>query len=160
MMQIKAVRRSQSEAPVNLARPRRWRVDATITASQVTWVRGVRPRTVRGGAAITAGQVVYKNTATNEHELADADTDTASEVAGIAISDGQDGRDMLIAPPGAVLNVGFTTVAGTIYVLSTTAGGIAPEADLAQGDFVVVLFVGNGTAVVELIAKKGTAAHA
>lgn len=160
MMKLTAVRRQHAEAPINLTRVRRWHVDATITATQVAWVRGVRPRTVRGGAAITAGQVVYKNTATNEHELADADTDTASEVAGVAISDGQDGRDMLIAPPGAVYNCGFTTTAGTIYVLSTTAGGIAPEADLASGDYVVVLFVGNGTAIVELIAKKGTAVHA
>lgn len=134
--------------------------DITVTASQVKWVSGVRPVIVKAGAAITRGQAVYLNTTTLEYELADADTAAASEFAGIALTDGQDGSDMLIAPPGAVIDWGATLVAGTIYVVSTTAGGVAPDVDLAAGDYVVVLAIGAGTRQAEIIGKKGAAVHA
>ena len=133
--------------------------DITVTAGNVKWVSGARPVVVKAGASITRGQPVYLNTATGEHELADADTDAASIVAGVALSDGYDGADMLIAPPGAVINWGATLTAGTIYVLSTTAGSVAPWADLATGDYVVVLAIGAGTANAEIIVKKGAAVH-
>lgn len=134
--------------------------DASITAANVKWSSGVRPATVKAGATITPGQVVYLDTTTNTHKLADGDLDTESNVSGISIDGGVDGRDMFLGIPGSVINVGFTTVAGTIYVLSLTAGGIAPWADLGTGDYVNVLFIGNGTALVELICKRGTAVHA
>lgn len=134
--------------------------DISVTAANVTWVSGTRPRVVKAGATITPGQAVYLNTATGEHELADADTDAASEFAGIAISDGANARDMIIAPPGAVINWGATLVAGTIYTLSTTAGGVGVEADLATGDYVVVLAIGAGTANARIIGAKGAAVHA
>jgi len=134
--------------------------DITVTATNVKWISGTRPQVVKGGAAITAGQSVYLNTSTLEHELADADTDATSVFAGIALTGGQDGADMLIAPPGAVIDFGATLTAGTIYVLSTTAGGVAPEADLASGDYVVVLAIGAGTRQAEIIGKRGAAVHA
>lgn len=134
--------------------------DISVTAANVKWVSGTRPRVVKAGATITAGQAVYLNTTTLEHELADADTDAASEVAGVSLTDGVDGRDMLIAPAGATIAWGATLTAGTIYVLSATAGGVAPEADLATGDYVVVLAVGAGTANARIINAKGAAVHA
>ncbi|GIL09288.1 MAG: hypothetical protein BroJett033_7990 [Chloroflexota bacterium] len=134
--------------------------DISVTANQVKWISGTRPMVVKGGAAITAGQAVYLNTTTLEHELADADTDATSVFAGIAITGGQDGADMLIAPPGAVIDFGATLTAGTIYVVSPTAGGIAPWADLTAGDYVVVLAIGAGTRQAEIIGKRGAAVHA
>jgi hypothetical protein len=134
--------------------------DITVTTANVKWVSGTRPQVVKAGATIARGQVVYLNTTTLEHELADADTDAASNIAGIALTDGVDGSDMLIAPPGATINFGATLTAGTIYTLSTTAGGVAPEADLATGDYVTVLGIGAGTAFAEIIGKKGAAVHA
>lgn len=134
--------------------------DISVTAANVKWVSGNRPLVVKAGATITRGQAVYLNTSTLEHELADADTDAASQFAGIALTDGADGSDMLIAPPGAVINWGATLTAGTIYTLSTTAGGVGPEADLAAGDYVVILAIGAGTANAEIIGKKGAAVHA
>lgn len=159
-MSIRAIRRSNSEAPVNLAQRRAWFVDVSQTATSVKWVSGTRPRVVPAGATIAAGNAVYLNTSTLKYELADADVDATSEFAGIALSDGVNGRDMLIAPPGAVINWGATLTAGTIYVLSTTAGGVAPWADLGAGDYVVVLCIGAGTANAEVIGKKGAAVHA
>lgn len=135
-------------------------VDISQTPANVKWVSGTRPEIVKAGATVAAGQPVYRNTSTGEYELADADTDAASEFAGVAITDGVDGREMLMAPPGAVINWGATLPAGTIVTLSTTAGGICPEADLATGDYVVVLAIGAGTANAEIIGKKGDAVHA
>jgi len=133
--------------------------DIVVTPANVKWVSGARPQIVKAGETIARGKAVYQNTTTLEHELADADTDAASEFAGIALSDGYDGADMLIAPPGATINWGATLTAGTLYVLSTTAGGVAPDTDLVAGDYVVVLAIGAGTANAELIGIKGAAVH-
>lgn len=134
--------------------------DLSITAANVKWVSGVPPKTVRAGETITEGMPVYRLTTDNEHYKCDADNDASSEFAGVALTNAVDGRDMLIAPPGAVINVGATLTAGTIYSLSTTAGGVAPETDLAAGDYVTILYIGNGGANHEVIGKKGTAVHA
>lgn len=134
--------------------------DISPTVANVKWVSGNRPQVVKAGATVTRGQAAYLNTATLEHELADADTDAASEFAGIFLTDGYDGSDVLLAPPGAVINFGATLTAGTIYTLSATAGGVCPDTDLAQGDYVVVLAIGAGTAIAEIIGKKGDAVHA
>lgn len=159
-MTIRTIRRSNNEAQINLAKRRAWFIDVSQTPANVTWVSGNRPIVVKAGATILAGQPVFLNTTTLEHELADADTDAASNFAGISLTGGVDGRDMLIAPPGAVINWGATLTAGTIYVVSTTAGAVAPWADLATGDYVVVLAIGAGTANAEIIGKKGAAVHA
>lgn len=130
--------------------------DLSITAGNVAWVSGTRPKVVTGGATITRGQALYKDDSDNEYKLADAGAVGTAVLDGIALTDGTDGAEMLVAPRGATLNIGATTTAGTIYVISETAGGIAPVGDLATGDFVVVAFVGSGTANVEIIAQPAT----
>lgn len=133
--------------------------DLSITAANVKWNSGTPTQKANGGAAITEGQVLYRLAADNELYLADADTDAASEVEGIAISTGQNGREMLYAPAGANVNIGATTTAGKAYVLSTTAGGIIAIDDVAApttGDYLVILFIGTGTANVDLILAKGS----
>lgn len=134
--------------------------DVSLTAANVTWVSGVPPQTVIAGETITEGMPVYRLSSDNEHYKCDADTDAASEFAGIALTNGVNGRPMVIAPPGAVINVGATLTAGTVYALSTTAGGIAPETDLLAGDYITVVYIGNGGTNHEVIGKKGTAVHA
>lgn len=134
--------------------------DLSITAASVTWVSGVRPFVGQGGATGTPGQPVYLDTTTNTYKLTDGDTDTESVCAGILIDSMVSGRPCLIAPPGAVIQIGATPVAGTIYVCSLTAGGIAPWADLGTGDYVMVLFIGVASGVVELICKRGSTVHA
>ena len=134
--------------------------DISVTAAQVTWVSGVRPFVGQGGDTGTPGQTVYLDTTTNKYKLADADTDATSVVAGVLLDNMVDGRPCIIAPPGAVINWGATLTAGTIYVQSTTAGGVCPEADPTTGDYINVLAVGAGTANAEIIAKRGTAVHA
>jgi hypothetical protein len=134
--------------------------DIVQTAANVKWVSGTRPQIVKAGATIAAGSPVYLNTTTLKYSLAKADADATSEFAGISIDGGVDGRDMLIAPPGAVIAWGATLTAGTIYVVSAaTAGAVAPWADLGTGNYVVILAIGAG-ANAEIIGKKGAAVHA
>lgn len=128
--------------------------DISPSASTVTWVSG--NRCVRGiaGATLVPGNAVYLDTTTNTYKLTDGDTDTESVCAGIAIDSAISGREFLLAPPGAVINIGATVALGTIYVCSLTAGAICPWADLATGDYVTILFIGATSNIVELICKK------
>jgi hypothetical protein len=128
--------------------------DLVITAASVTWVGGVRPIVGQGGEAGTPGQPVYLDTTTNTYKLTDGDLDAASVCAGILLDTMVSGRPCLIAPPGAVINIGATVTLGTVYVCSLTAGGVAPWADLSTGDYVTILFIGATSNVVELICKR------
>lgn len=152
-------RRLNREAPINLSRIRQWFVDESVTAANVIWVSGNRPSQIRFGETITQGQPLYLDTTTGKYKKADADTDTESEVAGVSKDAGGDGHDGLMLVPGSVYNCGFTTVAGTPYYLSITAGGITAVAP-ATGDFCVFMFWGTGTANVELVCAKGSVASA
>lgn len=156
---MKIARRLNREAAVNLAQRRAWFVDESVTAANVNWVSGVRPANIKFGETITAGQPLYLDATTGKYKKADADTDTESEVAGVAKDGGGDGHDGLILLPGAVYNCGFTTTAGARYFLSITAGGITQVAP-ATGDFCVFMFWGTGTANVKLVCAKGSVASA
>ncbi len=134
--------------------------DVSLTASQVTWSSGVAPIIGTAGETITEGMPVYLSTSDNRYYKCDADVEASSIIAGVALSNAVAGRPMVIAPPGAVINVGATLTAGTYYCASTTAGGVAPETDLSAGDWPTILYIGNGTAVHKVIGEKGTAAHA
>lgn len=126
-------------------------VDLSITAANVKWTSGTRPRQVIAGAAITRGQALRLDAATNEYVPADASAAGTSDATAIALTDGQDGSDMLVALAGAVVNIGATTTAGTAYVLSGTAGGIAPVADLGAGDTPNLIAWGSGSASITLV---------
>lgn len=135
----------------------------SITAGSVIWSGGTAPKRVKAGATITPGQVLYLDSADGEHKIADADDSTKDDIAGIALTAGYDGADMLIAQNGAIMNIGATTVAGTNYCASSStaaggaAGGISPVADLGTGDFNRPLFVGSGTGAVTLVIDNNGA---
>ena len=117
--------------------------DLTITAANVKWVADRAPLVEKAGATITRGQVVYRDASTGTYKLAKADNAATTPVAGIAISDGYDGSHFLLAAPGATIDWGATLTAGEVYVLSATAGGIAPKDDLVSGNATVILAVGG-----------------
>lgn len=128
--------------------------DLSITPASVTWVAGVRPFVGQGGASGTAGQPVYLDTTTNTYKLTDADADLTSVCAGILIDTMVSGRPCLIAPPGAVINIGGTVVLGTNYHVSSAAGGICPWADVGTGAYTTHLFIGATSNIVELTCKR------
>lgn len=118
--------------------------DISVTASSVVPTATTKRQTKVAAAAITAGQVVYVNTS---DQLALADNDASATTAaavGIALNSCAADQPCSYATSGAVTFNAVLT-AGTIYVLSSTAGGIAPAADLASGDYVTILGVASST---------------
>jgi hypothetical protein len=95
---------------------------------------------VLAGVTITAGQLVYVNPATGRYELADANTVATAQVAGVALHAALAGQPLAIQHGGRYY-VGATVTLGLTYVLSATAGAIAPSADLTTGDYATHLGV-------------------
>lgn len=126
--------------------------DLTVTAANVAKVSG----TVQNGTAgetITAGQALYSDSTDSNHlKLADCDNTSATATfVGIALNGAADGQPIAYLAPGATINPGATVTVGEIYVVSGTAGGIAPEGDLATGDYVSVIGVGLTSSQIYII---------
>lgn len=135
--------------------------DLSITPANVVWIGGTAMKNGTAGGTVAQGEVLYKDTSDSNHlKLADASAAASAVVEGIALNSAEDGQPVAYAPDGAQINVGGSTVAGTNYVLSATAGGIAPEADILQGEYVSTLFVGSGSAVVTISINNSGIAHA
>ena len=118
--------------------------DITITAANV--LKGTAARTVEGTAAVTiaAGQTVYLDSSVNTYKLADNSASTTDLVAGIALHSSVANQPIVVQASGNI-DLGATLTTGETYVLSTTAGGIAPIADLATTEYVTILGVATGT---------------
>jgi len=123
--------------------------DLSITAANVAPGTSVSKQEWTAGATITAGEAVYIDSSdSNKAKLAQSDgTSAEAEVKGIALCGASSGQPVVIATNGT-MDLGATLTLGTIYVLSQTAGKIAPTADLASGDYTSV--IGVGTAADEL----------
>jgi hypothetical protein len=75
--------------------------DVAITAANVDWLGGTSPERVKAGGTITRGMMVYRDSADGEYKAADANgSATLSVVEGMAMTDGFDGKPMLIAKDG------------------------------------------------------------
>jgi hypothetical protein len=118
--------------------------DLAITAGSLIPSTSAVMRDGVAGVAITAGQLVYKDTADNKLKLADANGASAlirtpiglaSNTAGI----GQNVRYIISDPD---LTIGGTVSNGAAYVLSATAGGVAPIADLTTGWYPCLVAIG------------------
>jgi len=124
--------------------------DLTLTAANVVQTGGEPAQKGIAADTITQGQALYKNTA-GALVRCDADVLASSAFAGIALNAASSGQPVLYAPPGATVNIGATTTKNVYYVVSVTPGGLAPSADLTSGDYITLLFVGNGTAIVTVL---------
>ncbi len=112
--------------------------DLVITAASVTAADGaVSKQEWVAGETITAGQSVYIDTTnSNVAMLAQSDGVALEATAkGIALNGAAATQPVNIAVSGD-MDLGVVLVVGETYVVSQTAGGIAPIADLAVGDFV------------------------
>jgi hypothetical protein len=133
--------------------------DLTVTPGNVLFTSGTKI-TGTAGAAITAGQAVYEDsTASNALKLAQADG-TAAEVAavGIALHAAGSGQPLVYAGQGSVINIGATTSTATTYVVSATAGGVAPQADLVSTNKITRLGYATGAGGVFVVDIKNTGA--
>lgn len=131
--------------------------DLSITATSVTPSANAVTRQGVAGAAITAGKLLYIDTAdSNKLKLADADSATAAArvVCGIAINSAAAGAPVTYVISDPALIIGATVANGTVYVLSATAGGIAPVADLTSGWYAYVVGVGTSTTTIAFRADR------
>lgn len=134
---------------------------ASITAVRPT--SNTQYRLVDYGATIAAGNSVYLDPADNEWKLADnnASTTTAGlNGIGVAMTPGVDGGQGFVATGGSIILVGTTMAAGEQYVISATAGGIAPATDLATNDYVSLLGIASSTTQLNLNVKYTGVQHA
>lgn len=109
--------------------------DISITASAVVPSSSATIASGKAGEAINAGQLVYKDaTDSNKIKLADANSAAKVGVIGMAInSAGAAGQYVTYVTKDPELTIGGTRTVGAIYILSATAGGVAPVADLTTG---------------------------
>lgn len=105
--------------------------DITVTAANVVWVSGSSPVLGTIGETVTAGQCVYVKASDSRLWKAQADGTSAEATAvGIMLNGGAAGQVGMYAPSGASINIGGTTAKTTTYLVSATAGGVAPQADI------------------------------
>lgn len=132
--------------------------DVSITAASVLASSSAKFQDGIAGASITRGQLVYADAAdSGKIKLADANVAAAKGVLGMAYSDAASGQHVRVILEDPDLTVGGTlsiTAPGGVYVLSATAGGIAPTADLASGSYPVVVLVAKSTTKA-IFAPKG-----
>lgn len=127
--------------------------DVTIAAGAVTCRVGDPVLTKVAQVAISGGQAVYEDLSNSgKFNLADADVEASAKMIGIAVGDAAAGEYCTIALVGSVITTagGASFTKGVVYYVSTTAGGLAPFADLASGDYVTlaVLALSTTTALV------------
>ena len=125
--------------------------DLTITATSVAPGSNAKISHGFAGASVTAGQVVYYDDAAGTWKLADTDSATAAarNGKGIALHAASSGQPLAVQTDGDI-TVGATIAAGVAYYLSGTAGGICPIADVASGDYPLIVGIGKTTAVMTL----------
>lgn len=117
--------------------------DITVTAANVQPQSNAKIKHGNAAEAIGAGESVHKLLSDGLIYLSDADHATAAKhvVDGIALNSAAAGQPVAYQWDGDI-DIGGTVTVGEIYVLSGTAGGIAPEGDLASGDEVSIIGVG------------------
>jgi hypothetical protein len=134
--------------------------DVSITAANV--LKGTTNTVENGisGATITAGQTVYKKMSDGRFYHADcyatsvAANDEIKVVYGIALNSAAANQALQVQRTGDI-TIGGAVVAGTMYYLASSnvgaAGGIAPLADLAATDWIVVVGIATSTSVIHML---------
>lgn len=133
--------------------------DISITAANVIAGSDANIESGTAGATITAGQAVYKSSTTKKWLLADSDSATAEArvPGGIALNGASNGQPIVVQKSGDI-TIGATLTAGTAYYLSDEPGAICPLADLASGDYVVLIGLAKSTTVLDIdIQNPGVA---
>ena len=124
--------------------------DISQTAANVTVAgTGGSITIVQAGEAITQGMPVYLSS--GKYFKTDANgTVLTAAVVGIAMTPAALDGYFILAGNGTKIDLGATLVIGTPLVVSATAGGIAPIADLATGWWVSHLGTPSAAGLVTL----------
>lgn len=124
--------------------------DVSITPANVAMLTG-SAETGTAGETITQGEAVYRKDSDGRMWLADNDGAAAlAVVKGVALNCASAGQPLRFQKTGT-LTIGGTVTQAGIYVLSDTAGGIAPAADLdTTGMRVSIIGVAASATVLQL----------
>jgi len=116
--------------------------------SQIT-----RTRVVQAGENLTQGQPVYLKASDGKYYRADANASAeAAKAVGIVLTPAStNGYSVIQEGSGGSVNLGATLTVGETYVVSATAGAIAPIADLTTGDYPCILGVATTTALIQTV---------
>lgn len=109
--------------------------DLSITAANVRLATALAQVVVlRVSEIVDAGEVVYKNG--DKYSLADASAQATAAASYVALTNGvADG--FIVAVKTGLVYVGTSALTkGVQYVVSATAGKIAPIGDLSTGDYI------------------------
>jgi len=108
--------------------------DVSVTAANFQPGAGAKFHTGIAGATITAGQLIAISPSTGRFVLADANDIDLCQVIGISAHASINGQPLAVVWYADNLVCGATlSMTNPVYVLSATAGGIAPAADLSAG---------------------------
>lgn len=133
--------------------------DLSVTAASVVPGSKAKTTVYTAGATITAGQAVYFDSSAGTVKLADANASaTTAAVIGIAANGASSGQPVSVITEDDDFTPGATLTTGTVYILSATAGGIAPVADLTTGWYPGVVFIAKSTTKAVVKIARGPAA--
>ena len=130
-------------------------VDVSITAGNVSLRASPSASVVQVGEAVTPMQPIYLKAADAKYYLGDANDSAMAAVVGIAVTPASADEYTYMVTAGPI-DIGGTTVKGTTYILSATAGGIAPIADYASGMYKTILGTAEDTSGTITLAIKAT----
>lgn len=125
--------------------------DVSITPGDVRlYTQDALPKTLLAGGTITAGDFVYFDSATRNWKRAQADgTAAESQAVYIALSDAASG-EYFIGVDSTLVVIGMSALTlGVMYVVSATAGKMAPIGDLTTGQYITLVGVPSSTSVLD-----------
>ncbi len=122
--------------------------DITVTATSVKLTSGTSS-IYNAGETITAGQALYLHTDGLVYKSDANASATTKAITGISLNGGATGQPIVVQT-GGTITIGATVAVGTIYVVSATAGGIAPSTDLASTWGTIIIGVADTTGTIKL----------
>lgn len=116
--------------------------DVSITAANFKPGAGAKFHTGIAGATVTAGQPIAISPSTGRFVLAVATDANLCQVIGVASHAAISGQPLAVVWYADNMTLGATlSMTNPVYVLSGTAGGIAPSADLSAGGLYPSVFI-------------------
>lgn len=133
--------------------------DLTITPANVVWSSGPKATGV-AGETVTAGMPVYLKESDGKFWKADNNAGAApSMVYGLTLHGAAADQPLNVALATAIVSFGAILTVGETYIQSSTAGGIAPIADVST-NYVSYVGVGKTTSTMLLLLTGSGVQHA
>lgn len=133
--------------------------DYSVTASSVQLLSG-SAQVATAGEALTGGQPFYLDNGNNSVAMkSDANASGKDRIDGICLPVSvAANQTFTYATPGQTINPGFTANQTDVVILSTTAGALAPVADLASASKLTIAGVMQATNQLYLLCYQSAVA--